>query len=299
MFEKGLIGAGRALIGGHSTLSFGFAKNAVEKHFPDKPLREEYYFLQGYSHGLAVFVLVLSVVAVLGLLVLVVFWLRRPTLDRSGKTLAALCLAWLLSYLPIELYWDPFNIELWYVTWIPAAALLALPLGDRLLPRLGARPLAAVTLGSLLLANLLGSVWPQHDSSKDYWRARAAWYRAHTSPSDTILATGYLQSSYLRYLTKAHVIDADSVFADAPDDSAAIVIIRQQLERSHAEHVYVSSEVFDPYSDTPAGCPRVDPTVCAEAVLLRQAFRPDSTLIAQVPSERVWELRLPGSAASA
>jgi Dolichyl-phosphate-mannose-protein mannosyltransferase len=300
MFEKGVIGAGRALIGGHSTLSFGFAKTSVEKHFPDKPLREEYYFLRGYSHGLAVVVLVLSVIAVLGLLVLVVSWLRRPELDRRGRTLAALCLAWLLAYLPIELYWDPFNIELWYVAWIPAAVLLALPLGDRrLLPRSNARTLATVTLGSLLLANLLGSVWPQHDGSKDYWRVRAAWYRANTSPSDVVLASGYLQSAYLRYLTKADVVDTDSVFADSSDESAAIASIRQNLNQLHPRHIYVSSEVFDPYADTSAGCPRVDPTVCAEAVRLRNAFLPDSTPIAQLPNERVWELRLPGSAASA
>jgi hypothetical protein len=300
MFEKGVIGAGRALIGGHSTLTFGFAKTFLEKHFPDRPLREEYYFLRGYSHSLAVFVLALSLITLVLLFVLAVSWLRRPSLDSRGKTLGVLFLAWLIAYLPMNLYWDPQNIELWYVVWIPVAVLLALPLSDRgALPRWSARPVAVVLLGSLLLANLLGSVWPQHDSAKDYWRVRAAWYRAHTDASDLVLISGYLESGYFQYLTRARILNTDDVFVASANPTAAITEIRHELVTAHARHVYVSSEVFYPEADSPAGCPRADPMVCGEATALRRAFLSHATLIAQPRLERVWELRPSGLRASA
>jgi len=148
----------------------------------------------------------------------------------------------------------------------------------------------ATMLGSLLLANLLGSVWPQHDSARDYWHVRAAWYRSHSGSSDLVLASGYIETGYLRYLTRAHVIDTDRVFVTSPTASAAIAKLRRRVSTAHASHVYVSDEVFYPFVDTPAGCPRADPSICNEATALRRVFLPHSTLVAQQERERVWEL---------
>jgi hypothetical protein len=299
MFPKGVVADGRALIGGHFALSFGFVGRFVSRHFPDKPLREEYYFLQGYSHTLAVFLLALTVVAILSVVVLAASWVRMPNLDARGRALGFLCLAWIVSYLPILLYWDPFNIELWYIFWIPAAVLLALPLHDaaRLFPGRLATAVAATLLGSLLIVNFFGSVWPQHDNSKDYWRVRAEWYRAHTGPSDTVLATGYLQTGYLGYLTKARVIDADRIFVTSNGTSAAIAEIRRQLRSGNPQHVYISGEVFHPYADVPAGC-GAGPEICKEATALRRAFLGHSRLLVRQGREQVWELSSAGSLAA-
>jgi hypothetical protein len=299
MFPKGAVADGRALIGGHFALSFGFVGRFISRHFPDKPLREEYFFLQGYSHTLAVFLLALTIVVLLLVGVLAVSWLRRPRLDARGRVLGFLCLAWLVSYLPILFYWDPFNIELWYVFWIPAAVLLALPLADagRLFPGRVATVVASTLLGSLLIVNLLGSVWPQHDNSKDYWRVRAAWYRAHTSSSDTVLATGYLETGYLSYLTKARVIDADRIFVTSNGTSAAIAEIRRKLRSGRPRHVYISGEVFHPFADVAAGC-RAGPGICKEATALRRAFLGHSRLLVRQGREQVWELSSAGSLAA-
>jgi transmembrane protein TMEM260 (protein O-mannosyltransferase) len=299
MFAKGAVADGRALIGGHFALSFGFVERFITRHFPDRPLREEYFFLHGYSHTLAVFLLALTAVVVLLVVVLAASWARRPNLDARGRTLAFLCLAWMVSYLPILLYWDPFNIELWYVFWIPGAILLALPLNDarRLFPGRVATVVAATLLGSLLTVNLFGSVWPQHDNSKDYWRVRAEWYRAHTSPSDTVLATGYLETGYLGYLTKARVVDADRIFVTSNGTSAAIAEIRRQLRSGRPKHVYISGEVFHPFADVSAGC-RAGPAICNEATALRRAFLGHSRLLVRQAGEQVWELSSAGSLAA-
>jgi hypothetical protein len=299
MFPKGAVADGRALVGGHFALSFDFVGRFISRHFPDRPLREEYFFLQGYNHTLAVFLLALTVVVFLLLAVLALSWVRMPKLDARGRALAFLCLAWMVSYLPILLYWDPFNIELWYLFWIPAGVLLALPLADagRLFPRRLGAAVAATLLGSLLIVNFFGSVWPQHDNSKDYWRVRAAWYRAHTTSSDIVLSSGYVQTGYLGYLTKAHVIDTDQIFVTSKGHPAAIAEIRRLLRSGRPEHVYISGEVFHPFADVPAGC-RAGPEICDEATALRRAFLRQSRLLVRQGREQVWELRSAASLAT-
>jgi hypothetical protein len=291
MIPKGVVAAGRALVGGHFLLSFDAVERAFAARFPHRPLVEEFFFLQGYSTVVALVLLGLSAVVAASVLVLVASWLRRVRLDPGGRILALLCVAWIISYLPMLLYWDPFNTELWYVVWIPAAVLLALPLGtsQSLVPARFVAPVAVVLVGGMLVVNLLGSVWPQHDTSKDYWQVRTAWYRANATPDDLILSLGYVESGYLNYLSGADVLDVDVVFSGATSPQAAVSKIESVIRKSGAARVYVSDQVFHPFADTSAGCETVGAS-CTQSKFLRAALLGRSDIVANTRLERVYEL---------
>jgi hypothetical protein len=286
---KAIVGAGRALIGGHFALSLESIAG-VAGRMPGMALREKLYLVRGYSPALAAVLLVASCIAVLGMLVLAAAWLRRPALGRGERTLAALCLVWLAVYTPFFFWWDPSNIEFWIAVWVPLSILLALPLarsaglGPSVWP-----PVAATVVAALFAVNLLGSVLPQRDAARDYWRTRVAWYEQHAAPADTVLATGYVWSNYLSYYTGAAVVNAHEAFLRHGDDrDAAVDELRRRLEGTSGR-VLVSSEALWPEPESDTACGAADPD-CLDAEALRTALLPHARLVHDGPMEQVWQL---------
>jgi Dolichyl-phosphate-mannose-protein mannosyltransferase len=291
--KNAVVGCARALVGAHSALALHPIRTFVHDHFRSSSLREEFYFLRGFSTSLAEALLAASAVLAVLVVALAALWLSRRTrlrLDGPTRRLALLCAVWLVAYLFLFTFWDPRNIELWYVFWLPAALLLALPLaaaGTSGL-RLG---LGAAVVAGLLVVNLLGSQLPQRADAKDYWRVRAAWYRTHLQRGDLLIAYDYIWSSYLEYLTHARIVDAQSIFKKLPRMAAAEKV-RRIADTSHARRVFLSGYDFDPYPGDPAACDDGQHT-CENTALLRRLLRPRAHLVAQTSLEKVWEYRRP------
>jgi Dolichyl-phosphate-mannose-protein mannosyltransferase len=291
--KDAVVGCGRAFVGAHFALALHSIRTFVHDHFPGKPLREEFFFLRGYSTSLAAALLAASAVLALLLVTLAAQWLsRRMRLQLDGRVrrLAVLCVVWLLVYAALFTIWDPFNIELWYVFWLPVALLLALPLaaGRTSRVRLGA---GAALVAGLFLVNLLGSQLPQRSNAKDYWRLRAAWYRTHLNRDDLLISYDYNWSNYLAYLTRAQIVDAEFYFKRMPRQAAAEEV-RRIADSSHARRVFISDYNFDPFPGDPAACNNGLNT-CANTALLRRLLLPRSHLVARTSLEKVWEYRRP------
>ncbi|HEX6699787.1 MAG TPA: glycosyltransferase family 39 protein [Gaiellaceae bacterium] len=292
--KDAVVGCGRALVGGHFALALHSVHRFVDVHFPAKPLREEYYFLRGYSTALAAALLAATVVVALLIVALAAQWLsRRLRLGLNGRlrTLSVLCVVWVVVYATLFTIWDPFNLELWYVFWLPVALLLALPLAAGRTSRLRLGAGVAVVVG-LFAVNLLGSALPQRSNAKDYWRVRATWYRTHVHHDDLIISYEYIWSNYLAYLTPAQVVDAQAFFKRMPRAEAARRV-QEIANSSHARRVFISDYNFDPYPGNPAACNDGMHT-CENAALLRRLLLPRSHVVARTPLEKVWEYRRPG-----
>ncbi|CAN5808224.1 hypothetical protein BH23ACT11_BH23ACT11_01200 [soil metagenome] len=286
---KAVIGAGRALIGGHFAFALDPLRDLATKSFPGKSLREELFLVRHFDQGLAGFLLTLVVVAALCLLLSATGWLRYRRLGEREKTLAVLCLSWLMPYTLFFTWWEPANIEFWIVPWIPLAVLLALPLSTYE-PGIQRR----FVLGSVFLlvsilftVNLIGSVWPQHDPEDDYWRVRSDWYARNTTPSELVISYGPLWSRYLRYFGQAKVIDVEEdVFKKHGDTKGALVDLRRRMDTvPHTTRVLVSSEAFYPASDKFSCCPSNEQREQASA--LRNSFLGHTRIVHRGTLERV------------
>jgi hypothetical protein len=294
---EAVIGAGRGFVGAHSALAIGAISRLERTHFPSKPLREEHYFLRGFSSSLAVVLLVGAAVIAVVAVILAASWARRrsrPRVEGPTRTVAVLCATWLVVYAVFFAFWDPLNIELWYVVWIPAAVVLGLAAA-------GARPrplllYAGAALVVLLFAvNLVGSVLPQRANARDYWRTRAQWYVKHLHHDDLLISYDYVWSSYLSYLTHGHVVDAQAIFKKMPREEAARRVLRI-AESSHARRVYLSGYDFDPYPGDPAACDDGFHS-CENAAALRRLLLPRAHLVARTQLERVYVYERSGPAA--
>jgi 4-amino-4-deoxy-L-arabinose transferase-like glycosyltransferase len=291
--KDAVVGSGRAFVGAHFTLALHSIRTFVHDHFPGKPLREEFFFLRGYSTSLAAALLAASAVLALLLVALAAQWLSRGVrlqLDERVRRLAVLCVVWLLVYAALFTIWDPFNIELWYVFWLPVALLFALPLAAGRTSRLRLAAGAALVAG-LFLVNLFGSQLPQRSNAKDYWRLRAAWYRTHLNRDDLLISYDYNWSNYLAYLTRAQIVDAESFFKRMPRQAAAEEV-RRIADSSHARRVFISDYDFDPFPGDPAACNNGLHT-CENTALLRRLLRPRAHVVARTSLENVWLYRRP------
>ena len=290
--KEAVVGCSRALVGAHSALALHSIRTFVHDHFPSRPLREEVFFLRGFSTTLAVVLLVLAGLIAALLVALAASWLsRRTRMTGRARTVAVLGAVWLVAYVLLFSFWDPLNIELWYVFWMPAAVLLALPLtGER--PSRARLAIGAAAVAGLFVVNLLGSQLPQRANSKDYWHVRARWYRTHLRSDDFLIAYDYVWSTYLTYLTRGRVVDVQAFFKKMPR-SAAARKARRIADSSHARRVLISDYVFDPYPGDPQACNDGMGT-CENAAALRRLLLPRSHVVARTPLERVWEYRRPG-----
>jgi hypothetical protein len=165
---------------------------------------------------------------------------------------------------------------------MPLAVLLAIPLTSVRArgPWLG---VGVVLAAGVFAVNLFGSQLPQRTDAKDYWRVRASWYVAHMNRDDLVVSYGYIWSNYLRYLTRADVIDAQQV-AKQHSTAATVRIANAAIRRSNADRVYVSGYVQKP----PTQDCLADRATCTISAALWRSLRPHVRLAGHSHFESVW-----------
>ncbi len=148
--------------------------------------------------------------------------------------------------------------------------------------------LAGATVAALFVVNLLGSVLPQRDERRDFWRAKASWYRAHARGDDLIVSNGYVWTAYLRYLLDAEIVDIEDLFREASSEREALDDLRRRLATA-PRRVLVSGEAFDAFADRPVACLDA-PRTCEIAAATARDLRARCTVlaVAREPLERVW-----------
>jgi hypothetical protein len=283
---KAVVGAARAFAGGLSAFALEDVRDLADRASGNQSLREETFLVRDYPRAVAVALIAVTAAAFASLALLAGRWLRPPTLDRRGRTLALLALAWLLPYVAFVVWWEPVNPEFWIAIWVPAAVLLAIPVSDE---RARSAGIVFTLVGALFIVNLAGNISPQLTEDNDYWRQRTEWYEAEVGPGDLVVTNGFIQSAYMRYFAHARVIDVDEW--DLIETDLALEDIDRLIETSGADRVLFSKEVFYPASDEYSDCkPGTRPCLyIAEA--LRARFEPQSRIVYKSDLETVWELR--------
>ena len=291
---KAIVGAGRALIGGHFLFSLDAVREWAEDTSGGKSLREEVYLVRDFPRA-ASYLLIVPIIAIAGaLIVLGANWIARGrALEHGPRTLAVLCVGWLVPVVVFAFWWEPINLEFWMAAWVPLIILLALPLaastGDR--DRRIDVTVVGVLLASLFVVNFYGSILPQLSQENDYWRERIAWYEQNATEDDLILSNNHLESYYLRYFTDAEVFQVDGAWLDTNGDSArAMVLVNRAVDDWDGSRVLISDEVFFPAADEYSSCKQGQRPCIDLVALVREEYEPRSNVIAEDELEKVWQL---------
>jgi hypothetical protein len=285
---RALIGAARALMGGHFALSLPALRDFVGNHFQDKNLRTELFLSRDFNHVAAVLLLTVAACAASAIALNASAWLSRPKLDPPARMLALLSVAWAIPYAVFFAWWEPINLKFWIALWVPLTILVVLPLPSLRNARWkrAAPVMLSVIVAGLFVVNLFGSVLPETQKSNDYWRARTDWYENNTGPSDVIFTSSYLHAEYLRYFTRARVVDVRLDIAYASGEDRVVSEVQRIIDASPAARVLFSSEALFPGDDPYSHC--VEPN-CRIGQMLRDAYLGGSHVIADEPTEKVWQ----------
>jgi len=282
---KAAVGASRALAGGLFAFALDDVRDLADRASGNQSLREEAFLVRNYPPAAAVAMIALTGVIVAAMALLAARWLRRPSLDRSERALALLCLAWLLPYVAFVFWWEPVNPEFWIAIWVPAAVLLALPLSS---DARRSKVLVFALIGSLFIVNLAGNIAPQLTEDNDYWRQRIEWYESNVEPGDLVVTNGFIQSAYMRYFARATVLDIDEF--DLLEPQRALERIDAGIASSGAKRVLISREAFYPASDQYSECkPGIRPCLYVTDAL-RERFEARARVVYESELETVWEL---------
>ncbi len=211
---KTLIGALRAIWGGHFLFGFHPLQELLTQTFPNKLLVEEIFLANSMSAWIRWCCVVLSVLTIaIAALVLVLSFSPRKSnfLDSSPHKIHNSQGYMLTGTLTIAVFFslnmlvDPTNSEL-YIGILPIAILLiAARLSQREKSATAALGVAAFSL-LLLVTNLIGSIIPQTDQKHDYWHAVNQYFIEKTTPSDVIISEGgYINDAYLRLFSAAKI----------------------------------------------------------------------------------------------
>ena len=289
---RAMFGAARALVGGHFAYSNETVQRTVATMLPSRSLCEERFLVRDIKGDLVWVLFALSALVALLFLVVASGWLRRPVLAGPTKTLALLCLGWLVPFTVFFAWWEPHNAEFWIAWWVPAAILIALPftVHDPLQRRRRLRRAAVVSLiGTMLVVNGLGSVWVQHDPRDDYWRVRFSWYEQNATAADLIVCRDYISCRYLDYFTDATLVEIHELSTAYLDRERLFQELDLRLDTWSGDRILVSDDVMNPASDAFA-CRPTDASPEFVAAL-RERYLPRSRIIATEPLETIWELR--------
>ncbi len=211
---KSLIGALRAVWGGHFVFGFHALQDLLTQTFPNKLLVEEIFLANSISAWIRWCCVVLSVltIAIAALILVLSFSGRKNKLlntsshqkhSSQGYTLTGTVT--IAVFFSLNIFVDPTNSEL-YIGILPIAILLiASRLSQRAKSGTAALSVAAFSV-LLLVTNLLGSVIPQTNQKHDYWYAVNQYLIEKTTPSDVIISEGgYINDAYLRLFSTAKI----------------------------------------------------------------------------------------------
>jgi len=117
------VGLGHAFFGAHYIFRISFLEAIMKRVFYYHSLDDEAYLVRNLSHGMAAFLLVLTVLVVLLMVVLLVRIIRHwRTLMAQHKHLMVPLLLFLAAYSCFFYFWMPENLEFWIpqsvVIWI-------------------------------------------------------------------------------------------------------------------------------------------------------------------------------------
>lgn len=210
---KAVLGAGRALIGGHFIFGFPAVAALIERLVQNYELRDKMFLVKDFSplrnYLLAALTVIMGAVVLAGVVDLL--RRRRPgSIDNDNGAARRFAFwllgAYLVSYSLFNLYWLPESIEFW-VCLTPVAYLLVALL---LAPAVG-RPAVKTGMGAFLaclfLINLFGSVLPQNDLRNDYWYAFNSWLLNNSGPGDLVVSgAGYISDGYVEFYSGAKVL---------------------------------------------------------------------------------------------
>jgi hypothetical protein len=243
---KALIGAGRAVIGGHALFANEALAAVFGRLFPGKLLLEESFLvasLGGVRLGIYLTLLAIALPATLVLAIRLVSLRARPETvagvpQRTQRTWVRRT-AWAVLgiYALFNTWWEPANPEFWIFPLPFLAILVALrlqALGDP-----WSRHLAWVLTLIIAVANLIGSIQPMQDRERDYWYAVNRDLIAQLRPGDLVLTNGgYLSDAMVRFYGAAEVMAVRNLPAD---ELAGLV-----LERAASGAIYASGWVTEP-----------------------------------------------------
>jgi hypothetical protein len=232
-----LIGAGRALVGGH----FAFAlplRAPIERALPGQYLDDEIYLVA--ELGAPAAWVLLAGAALLGatLLVLLVRGLgalRRC--DPAARRGAGLAGVWIATYSAFFAFWVPHNLEFW----IPQS--IAFWLIFAAVPRAPAALAAlALCLGAL---NYAGSIRWLADPDRDLYRALVRPFEREARPGDlVVVGRGWILRDYAMRFTPAEVIDLVGVSGRVDDAGERAREVRAAIDGTlqRGGRVFVSGE---------------------------------------------------------
>jgi hypothetical protein len=153
--------------------------------------------------------------------------------------------------------------------------------------RMASRTMLGVSVGSLFLVNLAGSVWLQTQGENDYWRARTAWYEENTGPTDIVFTTSYLHAGYLDYFTDVEVVDVRLDIGLDEGEDQVIPQVQGIIDRHPDARILFSSEALFPAEDDYSHC--IEPN-CTIGKLMQEEYVSRSLLVSDGELEDVWQL---------
>ncbi|MFH1383213.1 MAG: glycosyltransferase family 39 protein [Chloroflexota bacterium] len=251
---KGLIGFSHSFLGGHFLFSVEGLGSFISSALSDKSLADQ-QFLASHTSAFQAKAFLLGIIPLASVFIAALISYVRSWREiwREHNSLLSLSLAWLIPYAVFTAWWEPFNVEFWVVTLIPAWLIISLPFFTSGLMTKMQRgfqkstyvilPLAIV---SMLLVNLFGSMLPLHSPELDYYLQKSSWYSDNAKPGDLIICSrGTLWGEYLRHYTKAEVIGVAETLRKENDTSS---IIDQKICQilGSGGLVYITSDAVQP-----------------------------------------------------
>lgn len=292
---RAVIGVGRATIGAHFLFAVPGIADLIDGRMPMYLLREERLLVRDLRPAEARVLLVLSMG--LGLAAVALIWqglrgppqVQRPPGGRNSRWREFLLTvggAYLLLYGVFTVWWEPQNIEFW-IALVPLAFILA---ASVIQPRARARSVGVLAVGipvCLFVVNLFGSILPQGDPERDYWRRFNAWFADHAGATDLVVSGGgYLCDAYIEFYSGAKTMSTVSAGTVHLSPEG----LRERLREAVAEHgprrVLVSSTVEAP-SEEILLRRRVEDASSADFF---DELRPYLTLIHEGPAQSVFVL---------
>lgn len=239
---KAVVGATRAVVGGHFAFGLAPVRSLIEAAFPDKVLVDETYLVRGLPTALSIGLLALAA-AIEALRVGLTAIALRQRAERT--TLRRALLVWIGVYALFFLFWDPFNVEFW----IPQTTALWLLLGLELR---GAGPnptpaLACVAL-ALFLVNGLGVVFPARSPANDAFAMRLDPLAGRLAPGDLlVLGREHILGPYAVLRYDARVVGVgEEALRVGPARAAAHVEAEVARARAAGRCVAIDAEALDP-----------------------------------------------------
>ena len=245
---QALVGASRALLGGHALYAHEALADGLVRLFPAKVLVEERYLVAAWGAGqrALAWTLLASVVPVALALVLRLVTRRAPpgAADGGADRTWVRRTAWAVVgvYTLFNIWWEPLNPEFWIFPLpflVMVAALRLATLNDPTTQRL-----AALLTLLLAAANYSGSIRPMQDPDRDYWNVLNRTLIPHLWPGDVVLTnSGYIAWANLQTQSPATVLWV----RDPPPPAAAELAGRAlALTRATGGTIFASSWVVAP-----------------------------------------------------